>query len=749
MNASRRNDVQEPSVPSLSTSPKPSTSGSKTASADETPLSENLLRYAGILRQRLWIILAIVAVGVTGTVLYTMRQPKVYAATATVVVNPTAPRVLGSQAEEVIELGAGSYWSNQEYYNTQVDILTGFPMALATVRKKSGDIFFYDRLAPREAFPNLNEEQRIDAAAESLKGMMSAAQNRESRVISVTVEHTDPQLARDLANEHIRSYLSATLAKRTGGADKSSRYLSAELDAAEKTLRASEQLLYEFKDKNDIISVSLEDKQSILAADISRYSSALGEARIKRIEMGSLRKRAMALKGEEVLESPVFALSSNSEAVDAIKHQYIGEKQKFLEIQEQYGPKSEPYLQQQKKVDSLYAQLQAEARRAMRELDERYQAALAAESQFEGEVARLKKEALALGPLAVEYNRLARTQKSDEENYNHLIARLNTSKLEGRNEQINVDEHEYARGAALVFPRMKLNVAIALLLSLLGGVGLALLLDHLDRTIKSAEDVEHAVGAPLLGVIPVVVDVSAGDDPKAQRARDLYVFENPTSRAAECCRSIRTNILFSSADRPMKTITVSSPRPREGKTTTTIYMGTTMAQSGQRVLLIDTDLRRPRLHKSLGVSKNRGLTNLLLGDAEIDDVIKSTDIPNLYVLPCGPQPPNPAELLLTNRFKQVLAELTPRFDRVLLDSPPVLAVTDAVVLSRLSDGVMVVAQAGKTQLDDISMAARQFKDVEAPILGVILNDMDISDRRYGSYYYYAYGNYGETAKTEA
>jgi succinoglycan biosynthesis transport protein ExoP len=198
----------------------------------------------------------------------------------------------------------------------------------------------------------------------------------------------------------------------------------------------------------------------------------------------------------------------------------------------------------------------------------------------------------------------------------------------------------------------------------------------------------------------------------------------------------------------MKTITVSSPRPREGKTTSTIYTGTIMAQSGQRVLLVDTDLRRPRLHKSLGVSKNRGLTNLILGDATVDDVIKSTDIPNLYVLPCGPQPPNPAELLLTNRFKQVLAELESKFDRILLDSPPVLAVTDAVVLARLSSGVMLIAQAGKTLLDDVAYSARQFRDVDAPILGVILNDMDITDRRYGGYYY-AYGGYGEHAPSKS
>jgi polysaccharide biosynthesis transport protein len=715
---------------------------------EDVSVSENVLRYIRILRRRLWIVVAIVAAGVTVSVLYTLRQPKIYAATSTVVVNPTAPRVFGSDVQEVIELGTNSYWSNQEYYNTQVDILTGFPLARATVVTKLGDVPFHERLAPKEALPTLSDEERIDRAAELLKGMLSAQQNRESRVLAITVQSTDPVLARDLSEAHMKSYISATLAKRTKGADRSSKFLAGERDAAEKALRTSEERLYQFKEQNDILSVSLEDRQNIVANDIQRYSGALGDARVKRIELASLRKRAQALKGDEVLESPIFALASNQAAVEQIKHQYIVERQKLTEVQTEYGPKSRVYAEHKQKVDDLYAQIQLEARRAFRELDERYQAAIASEASFVAELDRLKKEALALGPLQVDYNRLVRTQKNDEENYNRLLSREQSSEQESRNEQINVDEHEVARGAYLVAPRMEVNVAIALMLSLMCGVGMALLLDYLDRSIKTAEDVERAVGAPLLGIIPVVTE-ARNDDVQSQRDRDLHVFANPSSRAAECCRAIRTNILFSSTDRPMRTITVSSPRPREGKTTTTIYMGTTMAQSGQKVLLVDTDLRRPRLHKSLGVSRNRGLTNLVLGDATIDEVIKSTDIPNLYILPCGPQPPNPAELLLTNRFKQVLAELEERFERILLDSPPVLAVTDAVVLSRLSSGVMLVAQAGKTQLDDVAGAARQFKDVDARILGVILNDMDLSDRRYGGYYYNYYGAYGEAANTEA
>ena len=713
--------------------------------AETAPEAESLTatmrRYLEILRKRMWVVIACVAVGVTGAVLYTMRLPKIYQASATVVVNPQAPRVFGSQVDEVFELGTGSYWSNQEYYNTQLDIIVGFPLARETAGKPYQGGTFTDRLAPRAAHGNLSDSDRLDLAAEILKGKLSAVQAKESRIVSINVRDVDGAFAQALANEHVKSYLAYMRGKRMKGSDKVSKFLATESDAAESDLRAAEVLLYEFRKSHDILSVSLEDKQSILAADITRYSSALGDARVKRTELGSQLRKAQSLKGEEVIESPVFALVGSSDAYDTLKNQYQLERQKLDEVKGLWGPKSDNYVTQQRKVDQIYAGLQGEARRAVRELEVRHSAAQATEGALSGELERLKQEAIALGPLAIDYNRLARQQKAAEDNVSMLRGRQRTSEQEGRNEQTNVEEHEYSRGAYLVYPRMTVNVILAFMATLMLGVGLAFVLDYLDRTIKTAEDVERLVGAPLLGIIPIVAET--GDDPKAQIDRDLYVFRNPTSQAAECCRSIRTNILFSAADRPMKTITVSSPRPREGKTTTTLYMGTIMAQSGQRVLIVDTDLRRPRLHKSLGVSKNRGLTNLILGDAAIDDVIKTTDIPNLFILPSGPQPPNPAELLLTNRFKQVLAELEARFDRILLDSPPVLAVTDAVVLARLSSGVMLIAQAGKTLLDDVAHSARQFRDIDAPILGVILNDMDLNDRRYGGYHYYGYGSYGE------
>ncbi|MCA9674641.1 MAG: polysaccharide biosynthesis tyrosine autokinase [Myxococcales bacterium] len=695
-------------------------------------------RYAEFLWNHKWLILASVAVGIVLAVLYTKRQPKVYQAASSVVVDPQAPQVFGTDVQEVVQLGAGNYWSNQEYYNTQVEIIEARSLAEKTLRHFN--LQDDPRVVPPTRAQKMTAEERYEYALDVLDGAISASASKESRIIQIRVQHTDPTLARDLANWHREIYQSANLEVRTDKTDDASRFLAKELDSAEKSLRASENALNAFKQDNGLLSVSLEDKMNLIASDLSRYSAAHSEARIKRIELASVRKRAQTISGD-VLDSPIFALSENP-VVASLKESYVTERQKFLEIEAEFGPKSAKYLEQQKKVDGLHDNLEREAKLALRQIEERYQAAVSAESQFEAEVTRLKTEALELGPKAVEYNRLQRAEEADAQNFKIVQERLRASQLSARNQLGNIEENDAATlPSAPIRPRMMLNVALAGFIFFFLGIGLAFGLEMLDRTVKTGDQVEQAINVPILGPIPLLKEIPS--DPNRLAERDLYVYKHPTSRAAECCRSIRTNLLFSGADRALKVMTVTSPNPREGKTTSVIYLGTTFAQSNQRVLLVDTDMRRPRLHKSLGVPRGRGLANLLLHEGTYDDVIKTTEIPNLFVLPCGPTPPNPAELLLTQRFKDILGDLRERFDLILLDSPPMQAVSDAAVLARLSDGVVVVAEAGKTHREALVRSARQLRAVDAHIIGVILNDLDVSDRRYGYYSYYGYGEKSE------
>jgi capsular exopolysaccharide synthesis family protein len=210
---------------------------------------------------------------------------------------------------------------------------------------------------------------------------------------------------------------------------------------------------------------------------------------------------------------------------------------------------------------------------------------------------------------------------------------------------------------------------------------------------------------------------------------------------AECCRAIRTNVLFMSPDKPPRTLLITSAGPQEGKTTTAVNLGITLAQSGLRVLLVDTDLRRPRLHKALGIpASSEGLSKVIVGECEVMSQVRDTGVPNLYMLPCGALPPNPAELLHAERCRNVIEELKKNFDRVIFDSPPVGAVTDATILSRLCDGTILVAKGGKTSKEALARARRLLSVSASNVLGCILNNLDLS--KPGSYGYYYYSRYG-------
>jgi capsular exopolysaccharide synthesis family protein len=703
-------------------------------SGDEDVLNIDFGRYFEAIRRYAWVIAALVAVAVTGAVIFTARQTKIYEATASVKIEPRLPDLLG-QGAEILAGGTAS----GEYYKQQLQILKSNKLLRMTIENYQ----LQTQLLTDKEREGQPDDVVYQLATEQLAKMVTIKYPDQNRIMYVVVRSPNPKLAADIANDHIAAYVAYT--KGLISNPKAQDALQKQFEAAEKELKDSDSALYQFQKDNDLISVSLEDRQNLVSSNITTYTQRLNDARAHRIELNARLQRMRKPPAGDVLDSPVLALSQST-SIDTLKSNYFEERTKFAELEKEVGPKATEYQMQKAKVDDLYAALTAEVQRQVAAVEEEYQTALATEIALGGEVENFKKQALELGPKIVQYNDLLRKRKSNEDKYNILVARLSTNIMTGElNKDTGASFVEPLDDAITptepVSPKLHVNVAIAIVVSLFLGIAVAVLLAWLDRSVKSVEDAQTAAAVPVLGIIPILAEseLPANDD----KARDLYVHEHPSSSVAECCRSLRTNIVFSAADRPMKTLVVSSANPKEGKTTSCIYLGTTMAQSGQRVLLIDTDMRRPRLHASTGVSRQKGLSNLIVGEDSYDDVIKSTDIPNLYVLPCGPLPPNPAELLMTKRFAHVLEELKTRFDRIILDSPPLQAVTDAVVLSKQTDGVVLVVRAGKTLREDVKRSVRQIRSVEGPIVGVILNEFDIDDR---NYYYYRYYGYGENVK---
>lgn len=705
------------------------------AANEEQVLSLDFRRYLNALRKYVWLLAALVVMSVAGAVVYTSRQTPIYQATASIQIEPKLPDLLGTG--DMFNVAGAS----TEYYKQQKQVLSSFTLIQKTVDQND----LIPKLLSEAERKELSHDDQLDLATRRLQLDMSIKYPESDRIFYVAVKSPSAEDAKLIADAHAATYESYAKGLLQTNSSTASEALQAEFTEAETKLRAAEQKIYDFQAKNDMVAVTIEAQQSLVQGNILSFTGKLNDARAHEIELAAKLAEMKKEQSEDVLSTPIIMMGDNP-SFESLRTQYYTEKIRLLELEKDLGPKNPDYIVQKQKVDLLYQALGGEVRILVRGTQDLYSAQLATNAGLGGEVEKYKQEAKKLSPLIAIYNELVREKKEFDDKYNILRARLSSMQMTGSLSSIisNVRGLDKAQlPTKPVSPNMRNNVALAAIMALVAGIGIIFLLVFLDRSIKSVTDAIQAAGAPVLGVIPQLTSAELGDK-SDDRARDMYVHENPKSPIAECCRSLRTNILFSAADRELKTIVVCSANQREGKTTSVLYLGTTMAQSGQRTLLIDTDMRRPRLHKSTNVALSPGLSNLLIGDEDYDSLIKPTEIKDLFILPCGPTPPNPAELLLTKRFETVLRELAKRFDRIILDSPPIQPVTDAVVLSKRVDGVVLVVRASKTMRDELRRSARMIRDVGGSIVGVIVNELDARDSYYGGYGYggYGYSRYG-------
>jgi capsular exopolysaccharide synthesis family protein len=452
-----------------------------------------------------------------------------------------------------------------------------------------------------------------------------------------------------------------------------------------------------------------------------------------------------------------------SDVMRQLKGSLVDLKRKRAALENRYGEKHPDIHSIDTDIGEVEGLMKREMNIVIATLDNEIQEQVEAETSLREEIARATKKAMELNTLGLEYGRLEREVDNTKKTYESLLKRQTETGLSGQLESNFVRWLETAEPVwDPVRPTISLNTILGALLGFVLGLGVIVGGVLLDNTIHSQIDVEERLRLVFLGLLPNIEDDTGPRKEKRERglstgsmatprARDLFIVENPTSSVAECARSLRTNLLFLGTDRPLKRLLLTSAGPAEGKSTTVVALGTTMALAGNKVLLVDTDLRRPRLHKTFGVSSEHGLTNVLLETANLDTAIKSTGVPGLDVLPCGPLPPNPSELLHTERFQKLLSSLETRYDRILFDSPPVNAVTDATILAQMVEGTILVVQASKTSKEAARRASRHLANVNAKLLGVVLNHVDLRDSSYyyRNYYYHYRHGYAYGAEPEA
>lgn len=705
----------------------------------------NRLDLGGWLRLMLkhkWLVLFCGIACGTLAFLWTARQTKIYLADCTIRHIPDPPKPLGRKMETYSPL---NYWSTREHFATENLILGSRAIAERVVSElglHQDPTFVGERKPGPDGKPR--SPATITEAASILQQMLTIQPERETRVVHIRIEDRDPERAALLADSIADAYIAKTVEDRLGSTTAALEWLGQQLEGLKKQLESSELALHDFKDKHNVLSISLEDRQNIVSNDIQRYTEALSTARTRRIEVAA---RLEAL-GSANAEDPFLVHASATDEAPSVEHlrqQYRTAEAEQAQLAIEYGHNHPRMLAVTEWMDLLREQLRSEIDgiidRAQNELEE----VVAVEAGIRQALQESNQAGLRLNLQEIEYRRLIRERDNTDRLYSAVLERTAETDLTRalRVQYAQVVDRALVPTAA-IRPRVPMAVTLGVILGLALGLLLVLLLSQLDRVVRTVEQAE-ALGLTVLGIVPQI-DKASGRSQRRRRGRkrehpidrDLHVHTNPKSAVAECCRTIRTNFTFAATKNPVGAFVVTSASPREGKTTVSISLGISLAQSGKKVLLADTDLRKPRIHRAFGLRSGLGVTSVLVGDKDVMEAVQETKVPGLRFLASGPIPPNPSELLHTTQFTNMLERLREEFDIVILDSPPLVAVTDAAIIAPQVDGALLVVHTLKTARDAVKSALRQLKDVQAHLIGGILNDVDLNRQKYGygSYYYY-------------
>src|SRR5882762_2487431 len=721
---------------------------------DLSPREPHLYDYLLILRKHQWLILSFLLAVVTIVSIATFRMQPVYSTTARVEIDRENSNVLPFQGADSFDYVMDS----DNYIETESKILTSETLALQTIRSTglASHPEYSTGGGPSEAIASgslANHKRPPELAA--FLGSLSVHRVPNSRLLDVTFESTDPQLAARVVNAHIENFKEDNFRSRYQAIAQASSWLSDQLDDLKLKVQHSEDARLEYERKNQIWE--LDGKQNISTQRLSDLNKELTDAQSERMKRQALYE---------------FAKSGNADSVPELRSdvvlQDLFKKRGDLNEQAsdalaQYGPnfpKVQRLQGQLKEIDQLILN---EKKSIIDQMGNDYNAARQREMLLTQALDQQKIEANQMSERLVEYNILKREAEANKTLYDGMLTKLKEANIAGALKSSNIRIVDPAMiPSTPARPAKARNIALAFIVGLVGGIGLALLREYLDNTVKTPDDIETLSRLPSLAVVPAFSE-SNGNGRRGllkgvssnghDKRIELVAQHLPKSQMSEAFRALRTALLLSQADHPPQVILVTSALPREGKTTAAANLAVTLAQLGDRTLLIDADLRKPGIGRllSLGSGKYAGLSSFLAGVSSLDLVtIQHPAIPNLSAIPTGPLPPNPADLLSSHKLDDAIAELRTKFKFIVIDSPPIMAATDAVILSVKADGVLLVVRSGETPKEAFTRTRDLLASVKAHLLGVVLNAVDSNaPDYYYSYRYYPYSQgYGPQEHSE-
>jgi exopolysaccharide transport family protein len=719
--------------------------------------NDSILRdYLRVLIKRKWLVLGSIAIVFGGSLIATLRTTPIYDAVGSIAINKPDPMLQSLRDSN----SAGFDYYDPTDLDTEVRILRSDLLALQVVKQLNLDRLpaFGGTGQPSSSSLELTtdalqpDSARANSVLANFKGNLRVILEPNTRIIDIHFRSPNKELAARVVNTVASTYIEQNFKTRFESTMQASDWLSRQLVDLQMKVETSQEKLVKYQKDHQILGI--DDKQNITTAKLDELNKELTAAESERMQKESVYR--LAEGGDTQSAAAVAAgveqtkTSSNSSVLlDKLQEQKSDLQLQIAQLSTQFGPAYPKLAQLNNQIQEIDRQIQNEMKKVAGRLRGDYLAALQRENMLRAALEEQKQQENRLNESAIEYSFLKRDFETNRTLYEGLLQKLKEAGVTAGLRSNNIRQVDIARTPAVpAEPNIPRNLGFGLMLGITTGVGLAFLFEGVDNTVRTPEQAQAISGLPSLGMIPLGsknnLEISSRSLSVAtsKEVVELITQSRPQSQMSEAYRALRTSLLLSSVGSPPRIILVTSALPQEGKTTTSINVATVLAQKGTRVLLIDADLRRPSIHKTLGIGPRIGLSNVLTGGATLQEAtFRSSLLPNLYILPAGTPPPNPAELLASAQMMEMLAMLKENYDHVVVDTPPTLSVTDAVVLSPSADAVVLVIRCGQTTKPALRRSREILSQVNARVSGVLLNAVDLSSPDY--YYYYEYqGKYG-------
>ncbi|HEX8412627.1 MAG TPA: polysaccharide biosynthesis tyrosine autokinase [Sphingomicrobium sp.] len=705
--------------------------------ADKDSVRPLIAEALSILRRRKWLIAGGVAAALLIGLLVTLLMTPQYTVTATLEIQRE-----NSGPFNVNEKDTRSTMVDQEFYETQYGLLRARSLAerVATDLRLYDDARFLamfdadeDWFENAQVAPNKStREQRIRAAATVLLDNLSIEHERLSRLVDIEFTSPDPQLSRRIVDAWTGTFIRQTLDRRFEASSYARQFLESRLAQLRSRIDSSERQLVDYASRQGIVNLpaatagpngAIAPERSLAADDLAALNQELARARAERIRAES-RLGTPAAQATEALENP---------AINELRQQRARLGGDYARLMVQFEPGYPPARALQSQIDQLDRALAREERRVGGSVQEGFQAAVQREQALASRVEQLKGQVLDLRRRSIQYNIIERDADTNRQLYDALLQRYKEIGIAGGVGVNNISIVDRPQVPLLPSsPKLLLNLLVALGTGLALGIGAAWAFEQLDMGIADPREVEDELHVPLLGTVPKVVS-----------QKPLELLADRKSAASEAYVSIQTALSFATDHGIPAIIAVTSSKPAEGKSTTAFALAVSLARSNRRVILVDGDLRSPSVHHNLEIKNVAGLSNLLSGENDVGKLVRQSGVDNLDVLTAGPQPPSAPELLGSERFNHVLAELGKIYQHVVVDAPPVMGLADALLIGSQVESVVYVIEAHSTQKNMARVALARLANANAPIVGAVLTKFDSKRAHYGYGYDYGYGySYG-------